>query len=88
MVSQSSVTAIGYGGAACNGIKTALSGTPNEGLIEAASKYALEMFNQLTSDRPLVPEVSQRFAAMHTDHSANFSPSAVTGISGQGHSLA
>ena len=89
MVGQCSVAAVGYGGAACNGIKTALSGTPNEKFIETLSKFALQQFDELTSSFPLVPPANQKFAMAHADHSANFSPSAVTGISGHGgHSLA
>jgi hypothetical protein len=67
------VTAVGYGGAACNGIKSALSGTQNEKFTEAFSKFALEQFNQLTSPFPLVNE-SQKFASANATQSFDFSP--------------
>jgi hypothetical protein len=88
MVGQCSVTAVGYGGAACNGIKTALSGTANEAFTEAFSKFVLKQFEELTSPFPLVGDVGKnKFATAHADQGASFTPSGASGVTG-GHSLA
>lgn len=76
MAYQCSVTAIGYGGSACNDLKTHLQGGSNEKFTEVLSKFILDQFNELTSPFPLVGNMGQKLTmgTASPSPSENFSP--------------